>query len=668
MANIWMAIAGLFLIATVVANGEDATGVSAQPASLTNKPIMHLGDILVVASRETRDLLATPTLESASLDIATATVDTEDIRLQNAESLVDALDFSTGILTERRGRKEKELTSFRGQIYPYPDFALNGVWQRAFTEIPSFFPAAAIDRIEILRSGGAIMVGPNSGLVGAFNVIPRRFDELTTLFDLEGGKYNTYQSSLVHGNRLNGADYTVGANYYSTEGPKDENAAERFGSLFGTAGLDLTDNLHLEFTGYGLTGKRELRLIQDPGRKSFQNRKNEEFSPFTSYGGILRALMKHDDQASTEFDAGYVRRNEDYHYQPKDPTQPEVQHDDLDWEYNAGVIHARRIGDANTLRLGAQYNHWICPDGKRYYVGNRMDVETLSGVIMDEQQWDRLTMDAGLRLTQSYYHDYTDASFNITGAKLSNHAIENEWAKPVPTGTIGAKYQLARPTALYAHAAIGSMDAPPGAVSETTNSLNRETRIILDGGISLKEAAVGSLKAGLFATFRQDAILLTQTVVMEDDDTFNTYANNDVQQYGVELECRSAQICGIFTLFGNATVMDSQRLTAGSWSSYREIPHVIAAAGVNSLIGRVDVNLFGKYVSSYENKRFAEDKQYHDLGNFVNLNLTAGVSLGKERATRVYASLKNLLNDKYSTVVGFPDYGFQAFAGVQHRF
>jgi hypothetical protein len=42
----------------------------------------------------------------------------------------------------------------------------------------------------------------------------------------------------------------------------------------------------------------------------------------------------------------------------------------------------------------------------------------------------------------------------------------------------------------------------------------------------------------------------------------------------------------------------------------------IAVAGVNSLIGRVDVNLF---------------------------------------------------DDKYSTVVGFPDYGFQAFAGMEHR-
>lgn len=676
-AHIRLAVSGVFLMGAVVVIGDDAKGGSSQSEPTTNAPISRLGEIVVEAQRETRDPLATPTVESASLDVMTTTVDAEDIRLQNAASLADALDFSSGIFTERRGRKEKELTSFRGQIYPYPDFALNGVWQRAFTEVPSFFPAAAIDRIEILRSGGAIMVGPNSGLVGAINVVPRRFDVPTTLFDGQGGSYGTYRSSIVHGDRMEKGDYTVGANYYSTEGPKGENASERFSSVFGTAGWDPSGSVHMEFTGYGLNGERELRLIQDPGQKSLQNRRNEEFSPFTSYGGILRALVKHDDRASTEFDAGYVQRDEDYHYRTKDPTKPEVQSDEQDWEYNAGVLHARRIGDANTVRLGAQYNHWVCPDGKRYYVGNRMDVETVSVVVMDEQQWDRLTLDGGLRVTRSYYRDYTDSAIDIlggtgaasgSGSTLSGRAVVDEWADPALTGTFGAKYRITRPAALYAHVAVGSVDAPPGAVSETADSLDREARVILDGGVSIDSPSMGSVKAGVFATFREDAILLTATDVTQGGDTFNSYANRDVRQYGLEIELRSARILETFTLFGNATVMDSEQFTDGDWSSYREIPDFIGVAGVNSLIGRLDVNLYGKYVSGYENKRFAEDKMYHDLGDFLDLNLTAGVTLGRDRATRVFASLENLLDDEYSTVVGFPDYGFQAFAGVQHRF
>ena len=296
-----------------------------------------------------------------------------------------------------------------------------------------------------------------------------------------------------------------------------------------------------------------------------------------------------------------------------------------------------------------------------------MDVETYSAVLVDEHCWDRLTMDGGLRVTRNWYNDYTDVSFNIVGNNLSNQPIENEWDDPALTGTLGAKYQLARPAALYAHAAVGSVDAPPGAAPEDGGSLADETRIILDGGVSMESSALGTLSVGLFAVWREDAILLTTTEITEDGDTFNAYANNNVRQYGLELEGRSARLLNTFTFFGNATVMESERDEEGDWSDYREIPNLIVAAGVHAAVGRFDANLFGKYVSSYENRRFAQDGEYHSLGDFIDLNLTMGLSLGKERATRLYASLENLLNDEYSTVVGYPDYGFQAFVGLQHK-
>jgi outer membrane cobalamin receptor len=662
------AVVGLWAMSAIAAMGEADVAAGTQPPQAADDRVLRLGEIVVEARRETRDLLAAPTIESGALDTAVSTVDEEAIRLLDAGNAVEALDLSTGVFTEERGRKEKQLSSFRGQIYPYPDYALNGVWQRSFWEVPSFFPASAIGRIEVLRTGGAILVGPNSGLVGAINIVPRRFDAPTTLLDAQAGSFETYRASVVHGNRLAKGDYTVGANYFSTSGPKDENAGEDFTSLFGATAWDVGESVHVEFTAFGLTGERELRLIQAPGQKSLMNRKNEEFSPYTSYGVILRTLVRHGEAASTEFDAGYVLRDGDYSYQPGDLKKPRVQSDERDWEYNAGVLHARKLGEANTLRVGAQYNHWICPRGKRHFVGKRMDVETVSGVVVDEHQWDRLTLDGGVRMAQTYYRDYADASFNIAGDTLSGATIEDEWGDSALTGTFGAKYQVARRAALYAHAAAGAVDAPPGAVSETAKSLDRETRVIIDGGVSVNVPSLGRAVAGCFATLRQDAIVLTQTRVTENEETFNTYANREVRHYGVELEFRSAQALGALSLFGNATLMNSDQHVDGSWDAYREIPSVIALAGVNAAVGCFDANLFGKYVSRFRNKRFAEDGRYHDLGDFVDLNLTAGVSLGKQKATRIYVSLENLLDDDYSTVVGYPDYGFHAFGGVSRRF
>ena len=348
---------GVCLAVTVglgeIGQAEEVTGKAGQ-----GERLLRLGEILVEVPKLDRDLLSTPTLESASLEIATSVVDASTLRFRDAGNLVDALEFAPGVFVEERGRKEKQLVSYRGQIYPYPDFAFNGVWQRSFWEVPSFVPAGAIERVEILRSGGAIMVGPNSGLVGAINVVPRRFDEPTTLLDAQMGTDESVRSWVVHGDRDEETYYTVGAGWNSTAGPDDENPAEHFASFFGTAGLMPTEGLHLELTGFALEGERELRLIQDPGMNGFKSR-YEEFSPYRSIGGNFRALLEHSDRASTELDFGYMRRSVSY----ERDNNPSRNARELDWEYNAGVLHAVNLSDANTLRLGLQYNHWVCPEG-----------------------------------------------------------------------------------------------------------------------------------------------------------------------------------------------------------------------------------------------------------------------------------------------------------------
>lgn len=657
--RVLMAAVACAALAIAAESGEKAPE-NERSANVATNRITRLGEILVLGSRLERNLLETPTAESESLDIATSTVTEEEIRLHNAASLSEALDLSTGVFTETRGRKEKQLSSFRGQMYPYPDFAINGVWQRSFWEVPAFFPAAAIGKVEVLRSGGAIMVGPNSGLVGAVNVVPRRFEEETTLLDLEGGSYGTFRSSLIHGDRLERGDYTVGVSHYSTQGPSGENAAERFTSFFGTGGWDPYDRLHLEVTVFGLTGERELRRIKPPGQIALQ-RRTEEYSPYDSFGAIVRALAKHNDRSSTSFDLGYVFRSGDYHR--KDPGKPETVNRERDWEYNAGVIHALQLSDANTLRFGVQYNHWECPDGKRFFVGRRMDVHTVSGVVMDEHQWDRLTLDGGVRVTRSWYRDYTESTFNITGASLAGRAIEDEWGDPAATVTAGAKYRVFEGVALYSHMAAGMVDAPPGAVALESGGLDREGRLILDGGVMLDNSAVGTLSLGAFATLRKDAILLDATVIPGED--WRAYVNRDVRHYGLETEGRTVPLFKYFRFFGSCTLMETEKREGGDWVDYREIPNLITKLGVNTTVNRFDLNFFGKYVSHYENRRFAQDGKYHGLGDFFDLNMTAGYTFGTERPARVYVSLKNLLNDKYSTVLGFPDYGFQAFAGLQ---
>jgi outer membrane cobalamin receptor len=625
--------------------------------------VVRMGEYVVESQSAERDLIQNPSLESASLEIATSTVDRLQLELQDSKTLTDALDFAPGVLTETRGRKVKSFSSFRGQMYPYPDYALNGIWQREFFELPYIFPAAFIERVEILRSSGALMIGPNSGLVGAINVIPRRFDERTTIIEGEYGTYDSARTSFLTGDSLERGYYTIGGSWWGTHGPDDQNATERMFSIFGTGGFQLDGHLRLEATAFYLRGERELRQPPDPVAASLAKR-TEQYSPYTVYGGNLRAVFEHSEDASTELTLGYIKRIPEYEWAEKTSKNGTYE----DWEYTAGLTHAHRLTEDNVLRLGAQWNQWVCPDGKRFYTGFPMDVHTFSGFVVDEQHIGALTLDAGLRYTRTYYNKYTHATFNLVGNNLKAHPVEDEWGDPVLTATLGAKYAVNDVTELYAHFAFGTVEAPPAAVTAGGEPVERENRMMTDLGVKFERPDLGMLKIGGFLTLRDNAILLINTKELVDGDMVNIYANRDVRQYGLEIEARSAKLWDRVEVFASATFMNSIQDMDGDWQDYKEIPDQIVTAGVYSEFGPIDVNFYGKYVSHYENMRFADDKQYHDLGDFTDLNLTVGYSLGSDKQTRVYVALENLLDDEYSTVVGYPDYGFQATVGFRHQF
>ena len=146
------------------------------------------------------------------------------------------------------------------------------------------------------------------------------------------------------------------------------------------------------------------------------------------------------------------------------------------------------------------------------------------------------------------------------------------------------------------------------------------------------------------------------------------YKNQDLRQYGVEMEAKSVELVDAFRFFLNVVVMESEAKSAGSYEEYSDLPDTIINAGVYAKIKRIDANLFGKHVSSYESSRFAADNELHPLGDFTELNLSVGYSFGPKQSTRIYGLVANLTDEEYSTVVGYPDYGIRVNVGVQHRF
>ena len=622
--------------------------------------------ITVKAPIMIRNLLATPTAESASLEIATSTVDADQIRQQNSSTLTDAIQYAPGVHTETRGRKYKSLTSFRGQIYPYPTYSLDGIWQREFNELAYVLPASQIGQVDLLRSSGALFSGMGD-ITGVIQVKPRRYATKTTAVEGEVGTHDSMRFGVVQGDTTSNGWYTVGANAMQTDGPSGRNAAERAYSVYGFGGAQVHDRVTLEGQFFAIEGSREM-MTPDPDGPALNSLKarEEEYDPFSAYHIGGKAIWTQSPSATLDVSAGYTERN--YHYIRRNfkPTTA----DEDDYEYSLQATQALELSDANTLRFGAAYNHWVAPEGKRSYTGFRQDVETYALILADEHQFDDLTIDSGLRLQRDYYNEFSGASFNINGINRDFKTVKNKWGDPLLTATLGAKYNVSKTVSLYSHITGGQRGAEPGALKADGSELKTEKRLMVDAGVQLKNRDAGTLKIGGFYVLRKDAVTKTsQSAVDSSGDTYYFSDNQDITQFGIELDAKSVPLAEVASFFFNLTLMDSRLTPPDSDSQdYAEIPDLIASGGVMMNSDRWDAMLAAKVVSGYENNRFVQSGKSVDLGDYVDVNASAGYTFGKKYNTRVYLAISNLLDDEYSTVAGWSDDGMTVHIGARYEF
>ena len=104
-----------------------------------------------------------------------------------------------------------------------------------------------------------------------------------------------------------------------------------------------------------------------------------------------------------------------------------------------------------------------------------------------------------------------------------------------------------------------------------------------------------------------------------------------------------------------------------------KLPGFISSAGIYYNASDFDVNLFAKYVSDYENARFAagvngQPPQPQPLGDYLLINTTFGKTFGRTFRTRLYFEIQNLTDVRYSTVVGYPDFGRTFTVGISQVF
>jgi outer membrane receptor protein involved in Fe transport len=661
MAKRWLIAVAILL--SEVANG---IGFGADANSPSDTEGYTLPDVTVSAPADSnyttmppRDLIARPFTESPGLETATSVVGRKEIEQMHAYSIIDAMKYVPGAWTETRGRKEKNLFSVRGQRYPYPGYLIDGAWFREFTETSFYLGAANFDRIEVLRSSSALLWGPGS-MTGMINLVPRTYDRQETQIESLYGTHNTYRGQVSHGEAGTLWNYGIGAGYYHTDGSSGMNARENMTNLFGRAQYQISEDTTLSWTNFGLLGDRQLKLAEPPASTTMQTRR-ESFDPMNTYLTVAKLRHQSSDEVATEIIGNYGGRRFDGHRAGSADWLEE------DYEYGTSIIHSRKLTEENTLRFNVLFNRWVCPDGKRFYVGNPADIRTYSGAIVDDHDFGRLDVSAGYRYTREHIMEF--GGFNVEGAQgpLSSVKVRDEWEDPMHTVNLGASYEVTRTVSVFANTAWGQISAQNGMLDSNYSKPAAEDRYKFDLGTRKRLDGFGEATVTGFFVRQDDAALTSSSKVTVNGEDYALFENADRKNYGVEFEVRTNRFNNGVQLFANATSMKTRRTRSGNWETDKEVPDFLVGGGASYECGKFELAVFGNQVSSYENDRFLPTGAMPaPLGDYIELN--AQLTYRHDENTEFFVRAENLTDNEYSTVAGYPHDGALIYAGFVKRF
>lgn len=649
-----------------------------QEKAQEQEKVYELPEVTVVGKEESyfttlppRDLIKRPITESPGLETATSVIGRKEIQQLKAYSIVDAMKYVPGAWTESRGRKVKQFFSVRGQRYPYPGYTIDGAWFREFHETNYFLSAANVERIEIVRSSSAMLLGPGA-MTGMINIIPRDYTEQETQIDTIFGSDNTYRTYLSHGNAGKDYSYALGAGYRHTDGHW-HNSRENMSNIFGRLSFKPTSELTLSLNSFVIFGDRELRLAEPPATSTLQTRR-ESFDPMTTFIFVGKARYEPSDRASTDVTVNYANRRFHGHRQASPPSWTEKPWSASDWlehdyEYGINVIQSLRLSERNVLRLGGMFNRWESPTGKRFYVGRPGDLWTYSGVVVDEHDFGRLDLNLGYRVSRTYFDRF--GGFNVEGsaAGLTSVLVDDEWEDPLHTITLGASYELTDELTLFGNYTWGQIAAAPGMLNAELQRPGIETRSKLDIGIKKKIERFGEVALTGFYVYQDDAALLSSQKVIVNGVDFGLYENGDRDNFGLELDIRSVRFENGLQFFFNATAMQTRRTKNGGWGKDREIPEIVLGGGAFYGFGDFELAVFANHVSDYENERFLPSPNPSaPLGDFTELNAQITYHFGKKKDRSVFFRVDNIGDKHYSTVNGYPDQGRRFMTGMSIKF
>jgi len=632
---------------------------------ITSSQVIKIDSVTIYAPLRAVSLLDKPQAEYLSLTPAISRITFKEINKQGALTLMDAMNYIPGGFTETRGRQVKQFFSVRGQKYPYPEYAINGVWQKEFEELPYFFSASDIEEIEVVRSSAALLTGL-SGLAGLINIKTREYESPETGIEMEYGTFNTLHTHISHGNKIGRFGFAAGAGFDRTSGPDTLHAAEAMTGLNARIDWQISDKIGVKANFFYLDGKREMAIALPPADQRYRDMV-QSFDPYRAILSNIKVRYMPSPKITSELQIFLTHRNPLFIDEIKATESSEK-----DYEYGLNFIQAVTLSRSNILRFGGLFSRWTAPNGKRFYTGKRCDTETFSVVVTDEQTAGRFTFDAGLRLNRTFLNEY--GAFNIEGDGALFRTVtqlNDIWEPVIVQGSFGVSLKVNEHLSAYLNTAAGQIKPRAGTLTESLLVPETELRIKADLGLVRNLPGSGKITIALFTVLQKNAIVLSGTTMVDPETGIRRelYLNRDQNQWGLEVDLKAPVIFNIVRPFFNFTLLQSRMNEDGEMIINKENPAAISSAGFYAGWKKFDLNLFFKYVSPFENDRFVPAAAGpQPLGDFLTTDFNAGYSTEGKTSARFYIRVKNLTNIRYSTVNGYPDFGRMIFVGIEFKF
>ncbi|MCD4740882.1 MAG: TonB-dependent receptor [Desulfobacteraceae bacterium] len=181
--------------------------------------VIKLQEIVVTAHVEDRKLVATP----ASISLITA----DEIQEMGAKTVAQIIENIPGVLHEDSTRDYITIRGNRSSQSSGVLVLINGVPANSgisgYTEYDAI-PVSDIEIIEVLRSSGSIVYGPDAAR-GVINIITKKGKNKSpeTRISTTYGSWNTWEGSAGISGGINNWNYALGASFLTTDGYVNDN-------------------------------------------------------------------------------------------------------------------------------------------------------------------------------------------------------------------------------------------------------------------------------------------------------------------------------------------------------------------------------------------------------------------------------------------------------------